>query len=278
MNTPHVVRSSFALFAAASFAFLSGCSSTDGSGTKSVEPVTQGKLTIATGEPAYFPWVIDDNPASGEGFESAVAYAVAEELGYQKSDVVWVRTSFDSAIAPGPKDFDLNLQQYTIDEQRAKAVDFSTPYYVTSQTVVTTRGSVVDGATSIADLRDALIGVATASTSLNAVENIVKPNGGAKVFNSNEDAVAQLQAGQIDAIVVDTPVAFYLTGAVLDDGVVVGTIDGTENGDEFGIVLPKGSSLTSKVSAAIDTLRKNGTLKELETKWLSDSANATLLK
>ena len=240
--------------------------------------VTEGKLTIATGDPAFEPWVVGD-PESGEGFEAAIAYAVAEKLGFDKSDVVWVRTGFDDAITPGPKTFDFNIQQFSITEERAKVVDFSSPYYETAQVVITTEGSAAAGAASIADLAGLRIGAATGTTSFDAVEQIIAPTAGAQVFNSNEDAVLALQSGTIDAIVVDLPTAFYLTGAVLDGGLIIGQLpklDG-KNGDDLGLLLPKDSALTADVTAAVDALRADGTLDALAEQWLTDAGNVPLL-
>ena len=252
---------------------LSACA---GDATSASGTITEGKLTIATGEPAYTPWVTDDKPESGEGFEAAVAYAVAEELGYKKSDVEWVRTTFDSAVAPGPKDFDLNLQQFTITEDRKKAVDFSAPYYTTTQAVITIAGSKAEGATSIDALKDVAIGVAAGTTSQTVSEAALgtKP----QIFNSQEDAVLALTSNQVDAIVVDLPTAFYLTGAELDGGLILGQFEDATGGDEFGIVLPKGSALTERVSAALETLRENGTLQEITDKWLSSDVDVPVLK
>ncbi len=285
MSYSKVLRTALISAAAASMLLLSACSAgssdteTAGGSDTGLTTFTQGKLTVATGEPAYFPWVIDDNPESGEGLEAAVAYAVADELGFAKEDVVWVRTSFEAAIAPGPKDWDMNLQQYTATDDRRKAVDFSTPYYTTGQAVVTTEGSKAAGAKSLADLRDLNIGVAVGSTSQQAAEDIIKPTKSISPFNSNDDAVLALQSGQVDALVVDTPVAFYMTGAQLDEkGIIVGTLAGATDGDELSIVLPKGSELTKPVSDALDKLRANGKLDELATTWMSDSGNTPVLK
>ncbi|CAN5137328.1 ABC transporter substrate-binding protein [soil metagenome] len=242
--------------------------------------VTEGKLTIGTGEPAYYPWVIDDAPETGEGFEAAVAYAVAEQLGFDKEDVVWVRTTFDEAIAPGAKDFDFNLQQYSITDERKQNVDFSSPYYETTQVVITTETSKAAGATSIADLKDLLIGAQTGTTSLDAIEQQIQPTAGAQVFNSNDDAKLALESGTVDAIVVDLPTAFYLTGVELTGGLIVGQLpkaDG-KSGDEFGLVLAKDSPLTAKVTAAVDALRDSGALDDLAAKWLADAADAPVLK
>ncbi len=188
-----------------------------------LQTVTAGKLTIATGEPAFSPWVENDDPASGEGFEAAVADAVATQLGFSKDDVVWVRSTFDSAIAPGAKDWDLNLQQFSITEERKQAVDFSSPYYTTTQAVVTTGTSPAASATTVAELKNLPVGVMSATTSYQvAADQLGTAN--LSVYNSNDDAVAALQSGQVDAIVVDLPTAFYLAGAVLDDGKVVGQL------------------------------------------------------
>lgn len=241
--------------------------------------VTEGKLTIGTGEPAYYPWVIDDAPESGEGFEAAIAYAVAAQLGFAEEDVVWVRTTFDEAIAPGPKDFDFNLQQFSITEERAESVDFSSPYYETSQVVITTETSAAADADSIADLKPLLIGAQVGTTSFTAIEEQIQPDQGAQVFNTNDDAKLALEAGQVDAIVVDLPTAFYLTGVELTGGLIVGQLpDSSEGGDRFGLVLPKDSPLTADVTAAVDALREDGTLDAIAAEWLADAADAPVLQ
>lgn len=243
-----------------------------------LETLTPGKLTIGTGLPAYYPWVLDDTPESGEGFESAIAYAVAAELGFAPEDVVWVRTTFEEAIQPGPKSFDFNLQQYSITEERKASVDFSSPYYYTAQTVITVAGSAAENVSDLADLKDLLVGAQTGTTSLKAIEEIIQPNGGAQVFNSNDDAKAALANGQVDAIVVDLPTAFYLTAVELDGGIILGQLDGAEAGDSFGLVLDKDSPLTEAVTAAVDALRESGKLAEIEQEWLADYVGAPVLK
>jgi len=258
---------------------LTACQADTTADTPASDYVTEGKLTIATGEPAFEPWVVGDAPESGEGFEAAVAYAVAEKLGFAKEDVVWVRTGFDEVIAPGPKTFDFNIQQFSITADRAEVVDFSSPYYETAQVVITAEGSAAAGAASLADLVGLRIGAATGTTSFDAVEQIIAPTAGAQVFNSNEDAVLALQSGTIDAIVVDLPTAFYLTGAVLDAGLIIGQLpklDG-KNGDDLGLLLPKGSALTADVTAAVDELRADGTLDALAEEWLTNAGNVPLL-
>ena len=255
-----------------------GTGATPSPSSTALATLTPGKLTIGTGNPAYEPWVVGDKPESGEGYEAAVAYAVAEKLGFAKSDVVWVRTTFDEAIAPGPKNFDFNLQQYSITDERKANVDFSSPYYSTTQTVITIKGSKADGVTTVAGLKNLLIGAASGTTSFSAIEDVIKPTAGAQAFNSNDDAKAALQSGQIDALVVDLPTALYLTAVELDGGKIVGQLNGGAAGDQFGLVLDKGSPLTAPVSAAVDALQADGTLAKLQTKWLADYAGAPVLK
>ena len=281
MSISSFKKVAIALATSAALAFtLSGCApaATPEAAPTELQTLTAGKLTIGTGLPAYEPWVVGDAPESGEGFEAAVAYAIAAELGFAAEDVVWVRTTFDEAIAPGPKNFDFNLQQYSITPERAEAIDFSSPYYATAQTVITIEGSAAAGATSLADLKGLVIGAATGTTSFSAIENIIMPTAGAKAFNSNDDAKAALASGQVDAIVVDLPTAFYLTAVELDGGIILGQLAGAEAGDSFGLVLDKGSPLTAAVSAAVDALRANGKLAELEATWLADFAGAPVLK
>ena len=274
-----IKKSAIALIAAATLA-LTGCASVSNTEASSdaLATITAGKLTIGTGQPAYEPWVVGDKPESGEGFEAAVAYAVAEQLGFAAEDVVWVRTTFDEAIAPGAKNFDFNLQQYSITDERKAAVDFSSPYYETTQTVITTEGSKAAKATSVADLKGLLIGAATGTTSFAAIESVIKPTAGAKAFNSNDDAKAALAAGQIDALVVDLPTALYLTAVEIEGGKIVGQLEGAAAGDQFGLVLDKGSKLTAAVTAAVDALRESGKLQELADKWLAGYAGAPVLK
>ena len=253
---------------------LAACSGSSVSG----DTITAGKLTIGTGNPAYEPWVVGDAPESGEGFEAAVAYAVAEKLGFKAADVVWVRTTFDEAIAPGQKNFDFNLQQYSITDERKSNVDFSSAYYETAQVVVTVAGSPAASATSIADLKGYLLGAATGTTSYDAIGSVIKPTQKAQAFNANDDAKAALTNGQVDAIVLDLPTALYASCCELDGGKIVGQLPTAAKGDQFGLVLDKGSKLTAAVTKAIDELRADGTLAKLEEKWLTADAGVPVLK
>ena len=260
---------------------LTACGSNADDAASSCEPgklttVTDGVLTIATGEPAYYPWVIDDKPESGEGFEAAVALAVAKELGYEGEAVKWVRTTFDSAIAPGDKNFDFNLQQFSITEDRKKAVDFSDPYYKSTQVIVTYKESKIAAAKSIADLANAKLGAAVATTSLDAIENILKLK--AQVFNDNAAGVTALKNKQIDGLVVDLPTGFYLSAVEVPNGLIVGQIAGSDEADAgFGLLLKKDSPITGCVNGAVKAITDNGALNEITDKWLGATAGAPVL-
>ncbi len=245
-----------------------------------LKTLTPGTLTVATSEPAYSPWVLEDDPATGEGYEPAVAYALAEQLGYAKGDVEWVRADFNAAIAPGPKTFDVDVNQFSIDPQRAKAVDFSSPYYDVVQSVVTTAGSAAASATSIEDLRGLRLGAQVGTTSLTSLTDQIDPTDGPSVYNSNDDAVAALKNEQVDAIVADLPTAFFMSGAQLDDGKVVGQLPNTggAQAEQLGMVLELGSPLTSCVSQGLDALREDGTLADLQEEWLTEAASAPVLE
>jgi polar amino acid transport system substrate-binding protein len=235
-------------------------------------------LTVATDEPAYEPWFAGDEPENGKGFEAAVAYAVAEQLGYSKDQVTWTRVPFNAAIQPGARPFDFDINQFSITDERKQAVDFSSPYYTVNQAVITTAGSAADGVTRVADLKGLRIGAQVATTSLQVLTDVIDPEAGPVVFNSNDDAKLALQNGQVDAIVVDLPTAFFITAAELDNGVIVGQLaDSGEGGDQFGLLLEKGSPLTDCVSQAVDALQEDGTLADLEKQWLSDVAAAPVL-
>ena len=273
----------FAALAAAVALSLTGCSSSDSASTESasceradLQTVTEGKLTIATGEPAYYPWVIDDKPESGEGFEGAVAYAVATQLGFDAADVTWVRTTFDSAVTPGEKNFDFNLQQFSITEERKAAVDFSSPYYTAPQAIVSFKGSKIEGATTIEALKSAKLGAAVGTTSLDAIETQIGST--PQVFNDNAAAVSALINKQIDGLVVDLPTAFYLSGVEVPNGLIVGQLPSTGAGDSFGLLMTKGSPITGCVSAAVDAITADGTLAAITDQWLASGAGAPVLK
>jgi len=230
-----------------------------------LKTVTKGKLTIATGDPAYYPWIIDDTPETENGFEGAVAYAVAKELGFDAKDVIWVRTTFDSGISSGKKNFDFNLQQVEIDKDRNE-VDFSSPYYTLGQTIVSYEGSNIEGTTTLAQLKGATLG-ATGPLAIDAIVNQL--NITPQVFDDSDDAIFALINKEIDGIVVDLPTAFYVASILVPNGIIVGQLPSTGEGNKFGLTLSKGSDLTPCVSAAVDKITANGTLALIEDKWLS---------
>jgi polar amino acid transport system substrate-binding protein len=237
---------------------------------------TAGELTVATDKPAYPPYFENDDPTNGKGFESATAYAIANQLGYAKSDVNWVTEPFNSSYAPGPKDFDFDVNQISITPPRAQHVDFSAPYYTANQAVVASKGSSAASATSLADLKDASIGVQIGTTSLDAVNSEIQPSNQPKVFNDSNDVVTALKEGQVDAVVVDLPTALYLTAAQVPSATIVGQFP-APGGDRWGALLAKGSSLTGCVSHAIDELRSSGELAKIEDRWMSKAAQAPTL-
>lgn len=243
----------------------------------SLKTQTAGKLTIGTDSPAYEPWFSDNKPNNGKGYESAVAYAIAKQLGYSEADVTWVTVPFNTAVAPAPKNFDLDLNQVSISPERAKAVDFSSGYYEVRQAVITYKGSPIDGKTATADLAGASLGAQVGTTSYQAIIEQVKPTHDVKVFDTNDLAVQALKNKQVDGIVVDVPTAFYMTAAQMDNGVIVGQLPaGSGTKEEFGAVLDKDSPLTGCVSEAVDTLRADGTLAELQKTWLTQAGAAEL--
>ncbi len=256
----------------------------------------EGTLTVATGEPVFEPWMVDDDPTNGQGFESALVYALAEELGFAEDDVEWVRTGFDQAIAPGPKDYDFNIQQYSITPERDEVVDFSDGYYEVEQALVAAEDSSVADATSVADLRSARLGAAIGTTSLDYIEQIIQPEQQAQVFDDNAAAKAAFDAGQVDGLVFDLPTAYFITAVEIPDASIVGvlpretTTGASEAGaseagaseaaggaEELGMLFEEGSELVPCVNQALAALRDDGTLEALEEEWLSQSGDIPTL-
>ena len=235
-----------------------------------------GILTFGTDQPVYPPWYMGDNPASGEGFEAAIAYAVAAKMNYARDDVRWVRVPFNAALAPGPKTFDANLSEFSITEQRKAAVDFSSPYFDVTQAVVTVRSSPAAGVKTVQQLKRLRLGVQVGTTSYTAATSV----GGdvpVEVYNTNGDAKMALSNGEIDALVADLPTAFAVANE-LRNGLMVGQLPSASNDvEQFGIVLDKGSALTRCVSWAVEALRGDGTLGRLEQQWLTDAGKAPVL-
>jgi len=241
--------------------------------------IESGKLTIATGTPAYEPWVVGDAPETGEGFEAAVAYAVAGELGYTNENVVWVRTGFDEAIQPGAKNFDFNLQQYSITAERKATVSFSEPYYSTNQAVVGFADSPVASATKVSELKELKFGAQSGTTSLDFINNVIKPTNEPFVYDDNAGAKAALEAKQIDAIVVDLPTAFYISAVEIEGSKVIGQfpLSDAVSADNFGLLFDKDNKLVDCVNTALGALKESGKLAEIEKTWLADKTNAPII-
>jgi polar amino acid transport system substrate-binding protein len=278
------VRRSLALLALVltTALLIAGCgSSSDESSSTTAANCSPGKLptkaegvlTVATDKPAYPPYFEDDDPTNGEGFESAVAYAIGKQLGYPAAKVKWTVEPFNSSYAPGPKDFDFDVNQISITPVREKAVDFSAPYYTANQAVVALKGSEAADAKSLADLKDTKMGVQISTTSLEAAEEQIEPSSRPEVFNNSNDVVTALKNEQIEAIVVDLPTALYLTAVQVPTATVVGQFS-APGGDQWGALLEKGSSLTGCVSRAVEGLKQSGELAKITQRWMSQAAGA----
>ncbi|HXY86563.1 MAG TPA: ABC transporter substrate-binding protein [Gaiellaceae bacterium] len=252
----------------------------------SLKLVTPGVLTVGTGNPAYppwyggkphSPWQVSD-PRSGKGYESAVLYATAKQLGFTHAQVKWIYVPFNNTFAPGPKKFDVAVQQISYEPARAKAVDFTYSYYNVNQSVVVNNGTKIASVDSIAGLKPFKLGAELGTTSYNTIVSVVKPDKKPAVYDTNDAAVEALKNKQIDGLVVDLPTAFYVTSAQVPNSKVLGQFPAPPGGEHFGMVLAKGSSLTHCFNQAIGTLRSNGTLDRLQAQWLAKAAGAPVLK
>ncbi len=242
--------------------------------------LVEGTLTIGTGNPAFSPWVENDAPESGEGFEAAVAYAVATAMGYDKANVAWVRTSFDEAIQPGVKSFDFNLQQYSITDERKQTVTFSDPYYSTNQAIVGFADSAAVNAATLAQLQALKFGVQSGTTSLDFVNNVIHPTAAPYVYDDNVAAKAALEAKQIDAIVVDLPTAFYISAVEIEGSKVIGQFPAPEGttADQFGMVFDLNNPLVDCVNHALASIKESGELAAIEKTWLADKTSAPVIE
>ena len=254
---------------------------------------TAGTLTIGTDNPAYppyfdmpgdgetatAPWELGD-PTNGRGFESAVAYAIAGYLGFDKAAVSWVYTPFDNSYAPGEKAFDFDINQISWTAERAAAVDMSSGYYTVNQALVANADTPISKVTSVAALKDFRLGAMTATTSYKYITDTIAPTADASAYDSNDAAIAALNAGQIDGIVVDLPTAFYITAVQMEHGVIVGQFQAPTGADaeHFSLVLQQGSALTACVNQAIADLTADGTLPGITQTWLADKANAPVFQ
>ena len=282
-----LLRPLFVVLALSLSLAVAACGSSDSSSSAStattaascskadLQTVSSGKLTVGTDKPAYPPYFEDDKPTNGKGFESAVSYAIAKQLGFTKDEVDWAVVPFNSSYAPGPKKFDFDINQISISPARAKAVGFSTPYYTAPQAVLALKGTPAASATSLAELKDAKIGVQIGTTSLTDVTKVIQPSQQPQVFNDSNDTVRALKNKSVDAIVVDAPTAIYLRDFEIKDSVVVGKFAGT--GTPWGVVMAKNSKLIGCVNQAIDKLRASGQLATITNTWMGPYTKAPKL-
>ena len=295
----------FVVAAAALALVAAGCGSDDGeaqpaapAGTASqaadpcakeqLQTTSPGTLTVGTDNPAYPPWFDGgapsgstwklNDPATGKGFESAVAYAVAAELGFAKDEVEWKVVPFDQSFRPGAKDFDFDINQISYSDQRAQAVDFSDSYYDVNQALVALESNKIAGAKSIADLHDAKLGAPIGTTSYQYIVDTIKPGPKPSVYNTLNDAIAAVKAKQIDGVMVDLPTAFFITAAQLENSTIVGQFPAAGQQEHFGMVFQKGSPLVACVNEALGRLKDSGRLAEIQQEWLSDKASAPVLR
>lgn len=257
-----------------------------GCATGSLNLLTAGTLTVGTDNPAYPPWFggnekkpwkISD-PTSGKGYESAVAYAVAKQLGFAKTAVKWTYVPFANSYRPGKKPFDIYLAQASITPERAKAVTFSSPYYFVNQALVGRKGKPIASVRSVAGFKKYKLGVALGTTSYAFIKNTIKPTSSPLVYKTNDLAVQALKNGQIDGLVVDLPTAFYVTAVQVPDGTIVGQFASGASKEGFGLIMAKGNPLATCVNKAIGRLWANGTIKTLQRIWLAKATGAPILK
>jgi len=251
--------------------------------------VTPGTLTVGTDNPAFSPWFGGgtpkgsdwefNDPSTGEGFESAVAYAVADQLGFDKNEVEWVVVPFNNSFKPGPKDFDFDINQISVTDARDRAVDFSDSYYDVNQALVTLKGTPIADATSLADLKLYRLGAQVGTTSLGYIQETIAPDKDPRVYDTSNDVVAALNAKQIDGVVVDLPTAFFLVDAgEVKNGTVVGQFESSGGQEHFGMLFEEGNALRDCVNGALASLKDDGSLARIQQEWLAQKTSAPVLK
>ncbi|MGH2657624.1 MAG: transporter substrate-binding domain-containing protein [Actinomycetota bacterium] len=256
--------------------------------TENLPLLTPGQLTIGTDNPAFppwfeggtpegSPWEIND-PSTGEGFESAVAYAVAERMGFGPDQVVWVEVPFAQSFKPGPKDFDFDINQISYVPRRDQAVDFSDSYYDVNQALVAVGGTPIADATTVAELQGYTLGAPVGTTSFDYIESNIQPTEDPAVYDTLNDAVRALENGQVDGVVVDLPTAFFVTAVQIEDGAIVGQFPTVGAQEYFGMVFAEGNPLAECVNEALDELKADGTLAAIQQEWLADKADAPVLE
>lgn len=287
MRTAHSPLSSAAVIAASAAVVLvlSSCAQEDtdpaaapsaADACADITTVTDGTLTVGTSDPSFPPYVIDNKPENGKGFESAVAYAVADEMGFSKDQVEWTYAGFNQLFAPGEKDYDVALNQISITPKRENAVTFTDPYYEAANAVLVLKDSAFADATTLAELQDAKIGVQIGTTALEQVETQIAPTQEVAVFDDTTASTQALDNGSIDAIVTDLPTTLYLS-AVEVPGVVIGQLPQDQAADTWGFVLEKGNPLVTCANQAVDALTESGELLSIENKWMTEYTQAPVL-
>ena len=242
--------------------------------TESLPLLEAGTLTIGTDSPAYEPWFADNDPTNGEGYESAVAYAVADELGFAADEVTWVTVPFNTSYKPGAKTFDFDINQISITAERAEVVDFSDGYYSAAQAVVALEGTAGAEAASLEDLKGLRLGAQTGTTSLTAIRDVIQPEVDPLVFEDTNIAKQALKNDQVDAILADLPTAFYISAVEIGGSTIVGQfqVEGDE-AEQFGMLFEKDSALVSCVNDALAALEADGTMAAIEQEWLSEAVD-----
>lgn len=291
--SPSAVESAAPSVAPSASAEVTPSPTADACAKASLTLVAPGKLTIGTDNPAYAPYFLpkdggntppwdtefSGDPTTGTGFESAIAYAVADKLGFTKDEVTWTPVKFDNSYAPGPKPFDFYLAQVSYKPERAQAADLSDGYFFLNQSLVAVGGTPIASAKTIADLASYQFGAQAGTTSYDTIVNVIKPTKEPRVYDSNDAAITALNNKQIDGLVVDLPTAFYVTAAQMDNGVIVGQFPPTGGEQEhFSLVLAKGSALTACVNGALAAMKSDGSLDAITKEWMSDKANAPVIQ
>jgi polar amino acid transport system substrate-binding protein len=238
----------------------------------------EGQLTIATDKPAFEPWFVDNDPTNGKGFESAVAYAVAEELGFSDAEVKWVVEPFNKSYAPGPKEYDFDINQISITKKREEAVDFSTGYYDVNQALVAPKDAQVADVSSLEELKNYKLGAQVGTTSFAYITQYIEPDDQPFTYDTTNDAKSALRAGQIDGIVVDLPTAFFISAVEIPNSAVVGQFATQGETEQFGLLFEEGSPLVDCVNQAIEKLKADGTLQEIQDQWLSQAVSAPVIE
>jgi polar amino acid transport system substrate-binding protein len=237
--------------------------------------VQEGVLTIGTDEPSFPPWFdFEGGPSTGTGFESAVAYAVASELGFTEDEVTWVVVPFNNAFAPGEKDFDFDINQVSISEEREEAVDFSDGYYDVNQALLGFSDSEIAAASTIDELKPYRLGAQVGTTSLDFITDVIQPDTEPLVYDTNADAKAAFDAGQLDGLVLDLPTAFFVSAVEIEGSTVIAQFPSAGESEQFGMVFEEGNPLRDCVNEAL----ANVDLDAIQQEWLSDVVEAPIIE